>query len=154
LPHWYIETTSDGHEVYYAIVTNEDGTIVAKAREQRDGRVSRCVFTTGECLRELMQVAEHFPFFDGEVPLPGTEFRVKVSSYPPLAKPNSPEDKILPSGTRESTWAGLVDSLQGWPFAAKDARITAWVDGHEVGWEALKAKLKEKEVDGLVKLVE
>ena len=154
-PHWYYQQGStDGQGTHYYVVTSEDGKIVAKAKERIKETSCRFLTTSMNNLSEFMEVEKHYPFFNRAVPIARANLKVLVSDYPPLAKPESDEDKILPSGTRQSTWAGLASSLQGWPFAERDRPVQAWLDGRVISWEVLVTKLEQGQLHGIVRLAE
>ena len=112
----------------YLVVLTDRGTVAAKAYLLAGSPTSFGLQTRAEYWAELKEVASHYPYY---APPPGGA-GLFIPLYPYVAHPLSEDDKILPSGVRQSTWALLMRAIDGWPF---DLKYKNRVDEAKVYWD-------------------
>jgi hypothetical protein len=104
----------------YIVITAEGGAVAAKAICHAGADLRRALLIGPQALQELLCVEESYPFPTEPVTTLPSGIRVERWVYRPLANPGSaPDDPVLASGVRASTWAYLASCFDGWPIAQK-----------------------------------
>lgn len=155
-PYWYFEDLPIGGDVIcYGVVVGEGGDVVAKITDRWKDDQRRYLAITSQGLAELLDVEGHYPFETKVVALPDTELQVRVSEYPPLVRPGSAADPVLPSGVRASLWAVVATSLRGWPSCARgDGEVIVTIDGRQVDWHSVVEKVSGGTLTGTIEISE
>lgn len=155
---------------YYLVATSIEDKVVGKAILNRRKGLRRTLIMDGRDLRDFVRIQKQFPYHGHELPstvpkiaaasregggdwfevIPSGGARWRRWDYPALARPLSADDRILPSGVRESTWAALSFALAGWPFAKANRQPTVWIDGEQVYWVMFEAFAEQGLVFGHV----
>ena len=136
LAFYSIDGPGDQEGTDYFIVVADNGKAIAKAYSIKGSPSAFGLQIQAKYWQELKEVGSHYPYYAEPVNGAG-EF---VPLYPPLFNPWSETDKVLPSGVRQSTWAGLTDFLSGWPFQTKYER---WFIETKVYWKGTRRSWPE-----------
>jgi len=134
------------HEIDgYFIVVSDSGKVAAKAYVLKGSPAPFGLQIEAKYWQELEEVASHYPYY---VDVDRGNVKWPEPVYPPLIHPFSADDKLLPSGVRQSTWAWFAGSLWGWPFTPRDER---WARETKVYWNGTLRDWSEvvKSVDQL-----
>lgn len=140
---WSMEGPGDQEGTDYYIVVSGHGRVVAKAYSIAGRPSAVGLAIEARHWRELRDVQGHYPYRATVGTVGGIKLQKVV--YPPLVRPFSTDDRVLPSGVRQSTWAWLTIYLWGWPFKTKPflerqiRETRAYWDGTIRSWpEAVK----------------
>jgi len=133
LAFYSIDGPGDQERSDYFIVVSDNGKAIAKAYSIKGHPSPFGLQIEAKYWQELKEVGSHYPY---HAAVGGGEVKLLEPVYPPLVNPWSKDDKILPSGVRESTWATLTHFMWGWPFSSSHDR---WFRETKVYWNgALK----------------
>jgi len=120
LAFYSIDGPGDQEGTDYYVVLTDDGKVMAKAYSIAGHATAFGLQIEARHWAELKEVASHYPYYKDDAQ------GLLEPVYPPLIRPWSKDDKVLPSGVRQSTWASLTHFFWGWPFQTQQTHDERW----------------------------